>query len=72
MLTESANVKRILTSEATKLVQVAEAEDKAKESTQQKSPAHTARPSYTTKKLFNYGMTLLLLELFATNINLKF
>ncbi|KAG8198124.1 hypothetical protein JTE90_020947 [Oedothorax gibbosus] len=55
MLTESANVKRILTSEATKLVQLAEAEDKAKDSTQQKSPVHAARPSYRTTKLYNYG-----------------
>ncbi|GFS90315.1 calcyclin-binding protein [Nephila pilipes] len=51
MLTEIENVKRILTSEATRLVQAAEAEEKLNQNTERK----VIRPAYTTTKLYNYG-----------------
>ncbi|GFY51946.1 calcyclin-binding protein [Trichonephila inaurata madagascariensis] len=51
MLTEIENVKRILTSEATRLVQAAEAEEKLNQGAQKK----VIRPAYTTTKLYNYG-----------------
>lgn len=51
MLTEIENVKRILTSEATRLVQAAEAEEKLNQGAQKK----VIRPAKTTTKLYNYG-----------------
>ncbi|CAL1287077.1 unnamed protein product [Larinioides sclopetarius] len=51
MLTEIENVKRILTSEATRLVQAAEAEEKRSQGAQKK----VLRPAFTTTKLYNYG-----------------
>ncbi|GFT21162.1 calcyclin-binding protein [Trichonephila clavipes] len=51
MLTEIVNVKRILTSEATRLVQAAEAEEKLSQGAQKK----VVRPAYTSTKLYNYG-----------------
>ncbi|GBL77445.1 Calcyclin-binding protein [Araneus ventricosus] len=51
MLTEIENVKRILTSEATRLVQAAEAEEKRSQGAQKK----LLRPAFFTTKLYNYG-----------------
>lgn len=56
MLTEIENVKRILTSEATRLVQAAEAEEKRGQTAQKK----VLRPAFTTTKLYNYGKIFLI------------